>query len=72
MRKKISVNTVRNCRALMHLCDPAAAPADGVESTERPPRGSRTKWEFAFEDWSQNQLPAESLQASSWKVFLCK
>jgi len=32
--------------------DRAAARTDGGDSTERPPRGSRTKWEFSFEDWS--------------------
>lgn len=72
-----TVSTVRNWSGSSWLVQSTGAPCvtastDDGDSTERPPGGSRTKQEFSFEDWSQNQLPAESLQASSWKVFLYK
>lgn len=54
------------------ICAAATVPADGGTAQRGHPEGAGLKWEFSFDVWSQNQLPAEPLQASSWKVFLCK
>lgn len=60
------------CRALVRSVRPPLPPLMAGTAQKGHPEGAVLKREFCFDVWSQKQLPAESLQASSWKVFLCK
>lgn len=60
------------CREVVRSVRPPLPPLMVGTAQKGHPEGAVLKREFSFDVWSQNQLPAESLLASSWKVFLCK